>query len=210
MTQRVRPALILAAALLFAAAASAQNPTEPPASQHSILTVTGKGVQIYTCQQTATGPQWILQAPEATLIDASGNNVGTHGAGPIWKSNDGSTVKGELLQKSASPEPTAIPWLLLKAANASGPGIMTRVEFIRRSDTHGGVAPANRMRCPAPQRRLPRPLHRYLHLLLREALNRPCRPSIRRRHDSGLRNRYPADSAPSFHPPAPHSCRHKN
>jgi hypothetical protein len=141
MTQRICLALIFAATLFLAAAAGAQNPTEPPASQHPILTVTGKGVQIYACQQTASGPQWMLQAPEATLIDASGNDVGTHGAGPIWKSKDGSTVKGELFQKSASPDPTAIPWLLLKAANASGPGIMTRIDFIRRSDTHGGIAP---------------------------------------------------------------------
>ncbi len=142
MTQRVRLALVFAATLFLATAARAQDPTQPPTSQHPILTVTGKGVQIYTCQQSATSPQWVLQAPEAKLIDASGNDVGTHGAGPIWKSKDGSTVKGELLQKSASPEPTAIPWLLLKAASASGPGIMTKVEFIRRSDTHGGIAPA--------------------------------------------------------------------
>ena len=142
MRQRVHLALIFAATLFLAAAASAQDPIQPPASQHPILTVTGKGVQIYTCQQTANGPQWMLQAPEATLIDASGNDVGTHRAGPLWKSKDGSTVKGDLLQKSAAPEPTAIPWLLLKATNASGPGIMTKVEFIRRSDTHGGIAPA--------------------------------------------------------------------
>jgi hypothetical protein len=133
--------LILAATLSIAVAATAQNPTDPPPSQHPILTVTGKGVQIYICQQSPTGPQWVFQAPEATLIDASGNAIGTHGAGPIWKSKDGSSVKGELLQKAASPEPTAIPWLLLKAATVSGSGIMTKVEFIRRSATHGGIAP---------------------------------------------------------------------
>jgi hypothetical protein len=130
-----------AAALSLATVALAQNPTTPPPSEHPILTVTGKGVQIYTCQQAAAGPQWVFQAPEATLIDASGNPVGTHGAGPIWKSNDGSTIKGELLQKSASPEPTSIPWLLLKAVSPSGSGIMTRVEFIRRYNAHGGVSP---------------------------------------------------------------------
>jgi hypothetical protein len=132
---------ILAATLSMATAMPAKNPTTPPRSQRPILTVTGKGVQIYTCQQSAAGPQWVLQAPEATLIDASGNPAGTHGAGPIWKSNDGSTIKGVLLQKSASPEPTSIPWLLLKAASPSGSGIMTRVEYIRRSDTHGGASP---------------------------------------------------------------------
>jgi len=133
--------LLFAAILSVAAAAQVQSPTDPPPGQRAILTVTGKGVQIYTCQQSAAGPQWVLQAPEAKLIDASGKPIGTHGAGPIWKSNDGSTVKGELLQKSPSPEGTSIPWLLLKAVSPSGSGIMTRVEFIRRSDTHGGVSP---------------------------------------------------------------------
>jgi len=149
MKQRIHLPLVLAAALAatlsIGAIAAAQNPaqdsTVPPPSQHAILALTGKGVQIYTCQQSATGPQWVFQAPEAALIDAPGDNVGTHGAGPVWKSKDGSTVKGELLQKSASPEATAIPWLLLKAASVSGSGIMTKVEFIRRSDTHGGIAP---------------------------------------------------------------------
>src|ERR1700716_2810429 len=132
---------ILVATLSLATAVHAQNPTTPPPTQHPILIVTGKGVQIYTCQQSAAGPQWVLQAPEAALIDESGTPVGTHGAGPIWKSNDGSTVKGELLQKSPSPDATSIPWLLLKATSPSGSGIMTRVEFIRRSDTHGGASP---------------------------------------------------------------------
>jgi hypothetical protein len=129
------------AATLYVATALPQNPTTPPPTQHPILTVTGKGVQIYTCQQSAVGSRWVFRAPEATLIDASGKPVGTHGAGPIWKSNDGSTVKGDLLQKSASTEPTSIPWLLLKAVSPSGSGIMTRIEFIRRSDTHGGSSP---------------------------------------------------------------------
>jgi Protein of unknown function (DUF3455) len=141
MMHRSHLPLILAATLYFVPAAPAQNSTDPPPAQRPILTVTGKGVQIYTCQQSATGPQWTFQSPEATLTDTSGKTVGTHAAGPIWISNDGSTVKGEVLQKSASPEPTSIPWLLLKAASPIGSGIMSRVEFIRRSDTHGGIAP---------------------------------------------------------------------
>ena len=140
MTLQTHIRLILIAMLSITVTAIAQSPTDPPPSQRVILTVTGNGVQIYTCQQSATGPQWIFQAPEATLTDSSGKAIGTHGAGPVWKSNDGSSVKGEVLQKSAAPEDTAIPWLLLKAAGSSGSGIMARVEFIRRSDTHGGRA----------------------------------------------------------------------
>ncbi len=103
MTQRNHLHLVFAATLSIAAIATAQNPTDPPASQHAILTVTGKGVQIYACQQTVTGPHWVFRVPEATLTDSSGNPVGTHSAGPIWKSNDGSIVKGELLQRAHPP-----------------------------------------------------------------------------------------------------------
>ena len=145
MIQRNHLPVILAATLSLATAASAQNPaqnpTDPPPTQHPILTVTGKGVQIYNCQQSATGPEWTFLSPEATLNDASGKPVGTHAAGPIWISTDGSTVKGVLLQKSPSPDSASIPWLLLKAASPTGSGIMSRAEFIRRSNTHGGIAP---------------------------------------------------------------------
>jgi hypothetical protein len=149
MTHRNHLALIFVAAFSIASAAPAQNPTDPPPAQHAMLTATGKGVQIYICQQVATGPQWVFQAPEATLTDPSGKTIGTHGAGPIWRSKDGSSVKGDLLQKSASPEATAIPWLLLKAVSVSGSGVMTKVEFIRRSNTHGGIAPTTG--CDAPR-----------------------------------------------------------
>jgi hypothetical protein len=139
--QRTYLALILAAALPLAAAI-AQTPTDPPPAQKPILTVTGKGVQIYICQKTPTGVQWVFQSPEADLFDAAGNKVGTHAAGPVWRSDDGSSVTGELIQKSPSPDPTAIPWLLLRASSTSSLGILSIVEFIRRSDTHGGIAPA--------------------------------------------------------------------
>jgi Protein of unknown function (DUF3455) len=126
----------------LASIAIAQTQTEPPSTQHPILTVTGKGIQIYICQQGPSGPEWVFQAPEANLTDASGNPAGTHSAGPTWNSKDGSSVKGVVLVKAASSDPNSIPWLLLRASGASGTGIMTKVEFIRRSDTHGGVAPA--------------------------------------------------------------------
>jgi hypothetical protein len=141
-TQPNRLLLVFAATLSIASTASAQDPTAPPPSQHPILTLTGKGVQIYECQLVTNAPQWVFQAPDASLYDASGAKVGVHGAGPSWRYFDHSTVKGEVLAKSAAPDPTAIPWLLLKAVNDEDSGIMAKVEFIRRSDTHGGIAPA--------------------------------------------------------------------
>jgi len=133
--------LLLAATLSITAIAQVQTPTDPPPGQHAILTVTGKGVQIYECQLVANASQWVFQAPDASLYDASGSKVGVHGAGPSWRYFDGSSAKGEVVAKSASPEPTSIPWLLLKAASDDSSGIMAKVEFIRRSDTHGGNAP---------------------------------------------------------------------
>ncbi len=135
------PAVIaLAVANLLSVAANAQKTTDPPQGQHAILTVLGKGSQIYTCQLTNNTPQWVFKEPAATLYNADNIEVGTHGAGPRWTAKDGSSVKGELLTKAPSPEAGAIPWLLLKAAATEGNGILARVEYIRRSDTHGGTA----------------------------------------------------------------------
>jgi hypothetical protein len=138
----MRIRLQIAAIMILTLPVLAQNPTDPPAGQHAILTVLGKGVQIYTCQQSGGIWQWTFQAPEATLYDPDNAKVGTHGAGPIWTYKDGSSVKGEVIQKSLAPEPGAIPWLLLKSTGNQGTGILSAVEYIRRSDTHGGAASA--------------------------------------------------------------------
>jgi hypothetical protein len=108
----------------------AQSETRAPDGQRAVLTATGKGVQIYSCKDS----QWVFQAPEATLFDTSGKEIGTHGAGPVWKFRDGRLVKGTVVAKSDAPEPGNIPWLLLKGEGS--------FEFIRRSETRGGAAPA--------------------------------------------------------------------
>jgi len=122
----------------------AQNSLEPPAEQKPILTVKGDGVQIYACKDAAggSGAQWTLVAPDAKLLDASGKVVGTHGAGPFWKSVDGSLVKGQVVAKNNAPGAGDVPWLLLKASAHEGDGLMSKVEFIRRTETHGGAPPA--------------------------------------------------------------------
>ena len=120
----------------------AQNSLEPPAEQKATLTVKGDGVQIYACKDASGGAQWTLVAPDAKLLDASGKVVGTHGAGPFWKSVDGSLVKGQVLAKNNAPRPGDVAWLLLKASGHEGDGVMSKVEYIRRTETHGGAAPA--------------------------------------------------------------------
>jgi len=120
------------------------DPTLPPSSAHVAYTVEGRGVQIYRCTKQDSAFTWVFQSPEATLFDpATNQQTGTHSAGPTWTWKDGSAITGKVLQKSPSPDPGSIPWLLL-AATPSGAanGALSTITLVRRSDTHGGNAPS--------------------------------------------------------------------
>ena len=138
-------ALAVAALLLLPVVAPAQDHTLPPDPTVTALPpVTGKGVQIYHCQQQQGAPAWVFVAPEATLYTGA-DAVGTHGAGPSWRWKDGSAITGKLLITQPAPDRASIPWLLLAASPAldSAPnGMLTHVTYVRRSDTHGGTPPA--------------------------------------------------------------------
>jgi hypothetical protein len=67
--------------------------------------------------------------------------VGIHYAGPTWESNSGSKVVAAVRER-CTPDPDAIPWLLLKATSAQGPGLFGGVTYIQRVNTEGGLAPA--------------------------------------------------------------------
>ncbi len=99
--------------------------------------VYARGLQIYRWN----GSAWI-GTPSATLFADAGYHaqVGTHYAGPTWESNSGSTVKATR-KDGCTPDPTAIPWLLLQATSTSGPGIFSSVTFIQRVNTTGGLPP---------------------------------------------------------------------
>lgn len=55
------------------------------------MKVHATGDQVYACD----GSKWILRAPDAKLFDESGQQVGTHFAGPTWRWSDGSQVTGK-------------------------------------------------------------------------------------------------------------------
>ena len=132
----------LACSPFLATAAQTADPTQPPANQHAVLTVQGRGSQIYSCQPVGASFAWVFRAPAARLFDAAGNEVGTHGDGPTWIALDSSAIRGTVLASAPSPDATSIPWLLLKAHDPQRTGVLTTVESIRRSDTKGGIAPA--------------------------------------------------------------------
>jgi hypothetical protein len=100
------------------------------------------GVQIYSCQATATGYAWTFQAPEAKLFDRRGHLLVKHYAGPTWEavSDHSKVVAKKLAEFSAHAE--AIPELLLQATGHDGKGQMADVSYIQRLETVGGLSPS--------------------------------------------------------------------
>jgi hypothetical protein len=127
--------------------ASSLPPTlQVPPGQKLVLDVTGRGVQIYACkadEADASHFQWTLVAPEATLYDDAGNELGRHYAGPTWELTGGSHVHAEVKARADAPKPDAIPWLLLAAPPEIGTGLLAGVVSVQRFDTIGGKAPAS-------------------------------------------------------------------
>ncbi|OOG39160.1 DUF3455 domain-containing protein [Rhodanobacter sp. C05] len=128
-------------ALMVATLAGAVHAQEAP--KVAAIEAFGKGVQIYACKASGGTYAWLLKAPDATLADASGKAIGKHFAGPSWQANDGSTVVGEPLNASPSPDAGAIPWLVLHAKSHTGSGAMATVQYIVRERTEGGMAPTS-------------------------------------------------------------------
>jgi hypothetical protein len=104
------------------------------------------GVQIDVCKAESDDPgrfEWVLKAPDAELFDEGGRSIDSHFAGPTWEAlEDGSTVIGTLVQKSPAPQADDIPWLLLKRKAGAGTGRFSKVTYIQRVDTEGGIAPS--------------------------------------------------------------------
>lgn len=116
---------------------------KPSAGQAVLLSLTGKGSQIYVCQNASGSYSWKLQGPDAKLYGDSDEVVGRHFAGPTWEANDGSRITGKLLASVPSPDPNSIPWLLLIAITHNDvKGIMTPIKSIQRLNTKGGTPPA--------------------------------------------------------------------
>ena len=96
------------------------------------------GDQIYRWN----GSAWVLRAPDAKLYVNENYQglVGTHYGGPTWESNSGSSVVAAKVNE-CTPNTNAVAWLLLQKVVSEGPGIFTRVEFIQRINTTGGLKP---------------------------------------------------------------------
>jgi len=113
-----------------------------PAGERLVLQAEGRGFQVYRCDKHLDGAEWTFVAPDAKLF-VKGVEAGSHAAGPVWRSRDGSAVWGEVLAQAPSPNPDSIPQLLLKALRTEGGGVFANVNYIQRMETEGGNAPAD-------------------------------------------------------------------
>jgi hypothetical protein len=129
---------LLPLALVAPAGADTCSDVQVPAGNTLSSHVYAKGVQIYRWN----GTSWLFVAPEAMLFADAGYQgaVGVHYGGPTWESASGSKVVGTVVGR-CTPNPSAIPWLLLRAVSSQGPGIYHQVTFIQRVNTVGGLAP---------------------------------------------------------------------
>ena len=139
--------LVLTCTLMSGGRASADIPGKlvPPVGSVEVTRGYGVGVQIYHSAPDATDPTkfvWKFFAPEATLFNNAGNAFIHHFGGPSWETDNGSLVVGALVDAEPSANPNSIAQLLLSGASHSGNGLLSRVTFIQRLDTSGGVAPA--------------------------------------------------------------------
>jgi hypothetical protein len=142
---------LLAAAVIVSPGASAEEAAAPAAAAAPVppaievppgnvlsRSMAAIGTQNYRC----TAGAWVLVEPSAVLGGVSPTLAAAiHYRGPTWQSvQDGSAVEADRV--AGVDNPGSIPLLLLKGKNPRGKGVFTRVSFIQRLRTTGGVAPA--------------------------------------------------------------------
>lgn len=128
---------------------------QPPAGNRLFGVGHAVGTQDYVCLSTG----WASPAygPQATLFDDENEQILTHFLSPnpeeantprpTWQdSRDSSTIwANPVKDASYTPDPNAIPWLLLKVVGkANGPtggDRMTSTTYIQRLNTTGGLKP---------------------------------------------------------------------
>ena len=139
-----------------------------PENSSIVLAVAAHGVQIYETKRNATRAyEWAFKAPEAELKSLTGEVLGKHYGGPSWSLNDGSQFVGSLppVKAVSAPEAGNIPWLLVAPKTKSETGLLSKVDFVVRFATAGGVAPTEPPKSPTDTARVN---YRAIYLFLRK------------------------------------------
>jgi len=121
-----------------------------------VATLKGIGKQVYDC---TSGGTFALREPIAVLVNLRSGDAGIHGAttgptAPFWAHFDGSRVVGNTTPGTPgfaavdAPVPTRdVRWVKLPGTGVGANGVFSKVAFVQRIDTRGGVAPTS---CVAP------------------------------------------------------------
>lgn len=152
----------------FAAPAAEFQGVPLPEKTSVVLAVAGEGAQIYESKPNSTGAyEWVLKAPEAELKSLTGEVLGRHYGGPTWSLNDGSQLVGSLppLKTVKAPEGGNIPWLLVAAKSRPEAGLLSKIDYVVRIATSGGVAPEE---APKSQADTAKVRYRAIYLFLQK------------------------------------------
>jgi hypothetical protein len=123
----------------------APSALQPPAGYTVAFTAKASGVQIYkSTAENGAALKWTFEAPLAEL-SAPGQAI-HHYAGPSWEAADGSKIVRDtnmpVTTIAAKQATTDIPWLLIKVTPDSTSGLLSKIGYVQRISTSGGVAPA--------------------------------------------------------------------
>lgn len=126
-----------------------------PAGNQPFRVAHAIGTQNYVC--LSTGWASAAYGPQATLFNDNNEQILTHFLGaypvgsdayfPAWQDSRDTSIVWASAVKDAkyTPDPTAIPWLLLKvvgkAVGPTGGDKMTVTTYIQRVNTTGGLIP---------------------------------------------------------------------
>ena len=128
-----------------------------PPGNEVFLVGYASGTQNYICLPAATGFDWVLFTPQATLFNREDRQVVTHFFSPsspafdptkpvpTWQANDDSSVWA--VKDASVPSPTgSIDWLRLKVvatqSGRTGGDRLSDTTYILRVDTKGGTKPS--------------------------------------------------------------------
>jgi hypothetical protein len=138
----MRAVALFASAITTCPAAFAASSIEPPQAEQ-VMSTTASGVQVYSCEYDAQHRlAWIFKNPLATLYDTSGQAVIKHAAGPSWQADDGSRIVGHVLAQTPSDTAESIPQLLLETHSSDASGTLSKIRYVQRIKTVGGLMPA--------------------------------------------------------------------
>jgi hypothetical protein len=134
------PVGVSAQALSRPRAPSVPSELRLPAGHTLSFVADAEGVQVYACAEAANGTfAWTFERPDALLFGRWGRVIGHHYEGPTWEGLDDSFVAAS--DPRRYPVDGAIPWLRLTATGFGGDGLFSKVTYIHRLNTEGGLGP---------------------------------------------------------------------